>query len=166
MGNSSMSRTGQALGLLAWLALCFLASGLGAIASVNAGGFYAELARPDWAPPASVFGPVWSLLYAMMAVAAWRVWRLSGWRGARLALGVFVAQLAVNALWSWVFFAWRLGRAALADIVVLWCLIGVTLWCFWRRDRWAAVLLLPYWAWVSFAGVLNYTLWQTNPGLL
>ncbi|MFH7428789.1 TspO/MBR family protein, partial [Pseudomonas syringae group genomosp. 7] len=79
----------------------------------------ATLALPTWAPPASVFGPVWTLLYAMMALAAWLAWRERGWRGARPALVLYLLQLAVNGLWSWLFFGWRLGALAFADILVL-----------------------------------------------
>src|SRR5690242_17452120 len=93
------------LGLVAWMLVTFAAAALGAFASADAGVFYAELARPSRAPPAAVFGPVWSVLYALMAVAAWRVWRNRGFVGARVALVLFIVQLAANALWSWLFFA-------------------------------------------------------------
>jgi tryptophan-rich sensory protein len=154
------------LGLVLWLALCFLAAGLGAAASVQAGAFYAELVRPDWAPPASLFGPVWTLLYAMMAVAAWLVWLRRGSGPVRLALAVFVTQLVLNALWSWLFFDWRLGALSFLDIVALWALIVVTLVLFWRIRPLAGWLLVPYLAWVTFAAALNYRLWQLNPSLL
>ncbi|WP_332289401.1 TspO/MBR family protein [Aquincola agrisoli] len=156
----------QILGLIAWLALCAAAGAVGAIASSDAPAFYAELARPGWAPPASAFGPVWSLLYTLMGVAAWLVWRRHGWRQAGPALLLFVVQLALNALWSWLFFAWRLGGAALADIVLLVLLIAATSVAFWPLQRAASVLLWPYLAWVGFATALNYTLWRMNPALL
>jgi tryptophan-rich sensory protein len=133
---------------------------------VQAGAFYAELVRPDWAPPAALFGPVWTLLYAMMAVSAWLVWMRRGSRPVRLALAVFVTQLALNALWSWLFFGWRLGGPAFLDIVVLWALIVATLVLFWRIRPLAGWLLVPYLAWVTFAAALNYRLWQLNPALL
>ncbi len=81
-----------------------------------AASFYATLVLPAWAPPAGVFGPAWTLLYAMMAIAAWLVWRERGWRGARPALWLYLVQLAINALWSWLFFGWKLGALAFADI--------------------------------------------------
>ncbi|SEQ66496.1 TspO and MBR related proteins [Solimonas aquatica] len=155
------------LGFLAWLALCVASSSLGAIASINARSFYASLIRPDWAPPGWVFGPVWSALFLAMAVAAWLVWRVPQDSPARSrALRWFVIQLAANALWSWLFFAWHLGGAAFVEVLLLWLLIASTLLAFWRVQRLAALLLLPYLLWVSFAAVLNYTVWQLNPGLL
>lgn len=164
MRNDSMIAT--ALGLLAWLALCFLAAGIGAAASVQAGTFYAELVRPDWAPPAALFGPVWTLLYAMMAVAAWLVWRRRHDRPVRMALAFFALQLVLNALWSWLFFGWRLGALAFIDIALLWVLIVTTLVLFRRVSALAGWLLVPYLAWVTFAALLNYRLWQLNPSLL
>lgn len=152
--------------LLGWLLLCFAVAALGAVASVSAGRFYASLDQPDWAPPGSVFGPVWSVLYALMALAAWRVWRCGGWRAQSTALSVFLLQLALNGLWSWLFFAWHLGALALLDIVVLGLALLVTIALFWRADRLAALMLLPYLAWISFAGALNWAVWQANPAVL
>lgn len=156
----------QALGLVGWLLLVFVAGAIGAAASVQAATFYATLAQPSWAPPAAVFGPVWSVLYVLMGIAAWLVWRRGGWAAQRRALIVFVAQLALNALWSWLFFGWHLGAAAMLDIVVLWVLIVVTVAMFWRARPPAGLLLLPYLAWVSFASALNYAVWQLNPQAL
>lgn len=161
-----MSRTKQIVGLLGWLALSFVASGIGAVASVRAASFYGELTQPAWAPPSWVFGPMWTLLYAMMAVAAWLVWRNGGFRPNRTALSLFLVQLAVNALWSWLFFAWLLGAWAFFDILLLWVLIVATLVSFWRVRPAAGMLLLPYLLWVSFAGALNYAVWQLNPAVL
>lgn len=160
------SRLTQFLGFLGWLTLCFAIAALGARASITAAPFYSELTRPAWAPPASVFGPVWSALYLMMTVAAWLVWRERGWHGARGALTLFLAQLAANALWSWLFFAWRKGAWASAEIVVLWTLILGTLVSFWRIRPLAGLLLLPYLAWVSFAAVLCFTIWRLNARVL
>ena len=156
----------QALGLLAWLLLAFATAAIGAIASVNAGSFYAELNRPPWAPPGWLFGPVWSALYALMGISAWLVWRRHGSASVRRALLLFIAQLAANALWSWLFFAWKLGAFAFAEVVLLWCLILATVMAFRRISVLAAALLLPYLAWVSFASALTFSIWQRNPGLL
>lgn len=156
----------QLLGLAGWLALTFLAAALGAVASVNAKTFYASLVRPEWAPPAGVFGPVWTALYALMAVAAWLVWRAYGFRMAKPALRLFIVQLAANALWNWLFFAWHLGALAFAEVLVLWALIVATLIAFWRHHTLAGVLLIPYLLWVSFASVLTFATWQLNPGVL
>lgn len=161
-----MSGSRQIIGLLGWLLLSFAAAAIGSIASIQAAAFYRQLAQPSWAPPSSVFGPVWSLLYALMGIAAWLVWREGGWRRQRGALGLFVLQLAVNALWSWLFFGWRQGAWAFADIVLLWLLIAATVVAFRRARSLAGALLLPYLAWVSFAAALNFAVWQLNPGWL
>jgi len=155
----------QGLGLLAWLTAAFVAAAIGGFASASAGDFYRALARPSWAPPGWLFGPVWSVLYGLMGVSAWLVWRARGFAAARGALLVFIAQLAVNALWTWLFFVWRLGGLAFAEILLLWTLIFVTMVLFSRVSRLAAALLLPYLAWVSFASALTLSLWQLNPAL-
>lgn len=159
---SLMSTKQQILGFVGWLALVFVAASIGAAASVRAGTFYAALVRPHWAPPGSVFGPVWSVLYVLMGVAAWLVWREGGFRERRGALVLFLAQLAANALWSWLFFAWHRGAFAFGDIALLWVLIVGTVVSFWRVRRLAGAMLLPYLAWVSFAAVLNWSVWQLN----
>jgi len=156
----------QALGLVGWLAASFAAGGLGAIASANAGAFYGRLSQPSWAPPAWLFGPVWSVLYILIGLSAWLVWRRHGFSGAAGALGLFVAQLLANALWTWLFFKWHLGTAALIEILVLWLLIAATASAFWRLERLAALLLMPYLAWVSFAAALTFSLWRLNPSVL
>lgn len=159
----SLSRTKQIAGLAGWLLIVFATAAVGAAASVEAGPFYLQLVRPDWAPPASVFGPVWGVLYALMGVAVWLVWRR---QGSPAALILFLLQLALNALWSWLFFGWHLGAYAFADVLVLWALILATLLSFWRVQPLAGALLLPYLLWVSFAAALNYSVWQLNPQML
>jgi tryptophan-rich sensory protein len=149
--------------LAGWLAASFAAAAVGAVATRQAPEFYAQLVRPDWAPPGWLFGPVWTVLYALMGIAAWRVWRKAGFGS---ALYLFLAQLALNALWSWLFFAWRLGAAAFAEVVVLWALIAATLAAFLRIDRLAGALLVPYLLWVSFACALTYAVWRANPQVL
>lgn len=161
-----MSQKNQIIGLVGWLVISFIAAGIGAAASVQASSFYAELVRPSWAPPSAVFGPVWTILYALMGIAAWLVWRAKGFRAARASLVLFLVQLAVNALWSWLFFGWHLGAPAFADIMLLWLLIVTTLALFWRVRLLAGVLLIPYLLWVSFASVLCYSVWQLNPQFL
>lgn len=156
----------QIVGLLGWLLLTFAAAAIGAAASANAGVFYQQLTRPGWAPPGWLFGPVWSVLYFLMAIAAWLVWRESGFRGARIALSLFLIQLAANALWSWLFFAWHQGAWAFGEILILWALILGTIVVFWRMLPLAGILLLPYLAWVTFASALNFALWQLNPQFL
>jgi len=161
-----LSKQKQVFGLLGWLAVSFAASAVGAVAALNAGEFYTELARPDWAPPAAVFGPVWTVLYALMGISAWQVWRVGGFDANRLALGLFLVQLSLNALWTWLFFAWRLGAWAFADIILLLVLIAATLITFWRVRLLAGVLLVPYLLWVTFAAALSYSIWQLNPQVL
>jgi tryptophan-rich sensory protein len=156
----------QALGLAGWLAASFATGAIGALATARASAFYGALAQPAWAPPGWLFGPVWTLLFILMGLAAWLVWREHGFRGARLALGLYGLQLVANALWSWIFFAWQLGAVAVAEIAVLWLLIAATLAAFWRLHRLAALLLLPYLAWVSFAAALTFSLWRLNPATL
>ena len=150
------------LGLIGWLLVVFVAAAIGALATRNARAFYAVLAKPAWAPPGWLFGPVWTALYLMMGVAAWLVWRTAGWAGAAGALSLFLGQLVCNALWSWLFFAWRRGALALADIVLLCGLIVATLIAFAHAHRLAAILLLPYLAWVIFATALTHAIWRAN----
>ena len=156
----------QVLGLLGWLLLSFAAAAVGAVASANAGSFYEQLVRPSWAPPGWLFAPVWTVLYVLMGVAAWLVWRVHGFEQGRTALVLFIVQLGANALWTWVFFVWQQGALAVAEIMLLWCLIVATAVSFWRLDAVAAVLLLPYLAWVTFAVALTMSTWLLNPGLL
>ena len=148
------------------LGVTAIAAALGAAASVNARVFYGALLKPAWAPPAGVFGPTWTVLYACMAVAAWLVWRAGGPGAARSPLVLYLVQLALNALWSWLFFGWRLGGWAVLEIVALWVILLVTLVSFWRVRAVAGLLLLPYWAWVTFAMALTAAVWRRNPGVL
>ena len=149
-------------GLIGWLVACLAAGGIGALATRNARAFYAGLAKPAWAPPGWLFGPVWTTLYLLMGVAAWLVWRKAGWSGASGALSLFVGQLVCNAAWSWFFFAWRRGALAFGGVVLLLGLIIATLVAFAQVERLAALLLVPYLAWVTFAAALTYTVWRAN----
>ncbi len=160
------SAVSQGLGLAGWLLASFATGAIGGFASIDAAGFYGNLVQPSWAPPAWLFGPVWSVLFILMGVSAWLVWREHGFRGAGAALKLYAAQLVANALWTWLFFAWQLGAMALAEIALLWLLIAATITMFWRLHRLAAILLAPYLAWVSFAAALNFALWRLNPAVL
>lgn len=153
-------------GLGAWLLAVFATAAVGGFASAQAADFYALLVRPSWAPAAWLFAPVWTVLYLLMGLAAWRVWRLHGFAGAGMALGLFIAQLLLNALWTWLFFKWRLGSVAFAEILLLWMVIAATIVMFSLVSKGAAVLMLPYLAWVSLAAALTFSTWQRNPGLL
>ncbi len=161
-----MEKRKQILGLIGWLLVTFAAAAVGGVASSGAGEFYRQLDRPPWAPPAWLFGPVWSVLYLLIGLAAWLVWRGRGFAGARWALVLFLVQLAANALWTWLFFVWQSGTWAYSEILLLWGLIAATLALFWRVSRVAGVLLLPYLAWVTFAAFLTWAVWQRNPQVL
>src|SRR6185369_2052992 len=164
MAHTSTQR--QIAGLAGWLVVSFVAAAIGATASIEAKAFYAELVRPGWAPPSWLFGPVWSVLYFLMGLSAWLVWRKSGFKPARTALVLFLLQLAANALWPWLFFAWHQGAVAFGEILVLWLLIVATVASFWRLNALAGALMLPYLAWVTFATALTLAVWRLNPGLL
>lgn len=152
-------------GLVVCFAIAFTAAAVGSVASIQASAFYQELATPAWAPPGSVFGPVWTILYAMMAVASWLVWK-EGRAKSSTALTVYLIQLVLNGLWSWIFFGWKDGRWAFIEILFLWAMILFTILLFWRIRKPAALLLIPYLLWVTFATFLTLKLWQLNPGLL
>lgn len=152
--------------LLVCIAVTTVAAVSAAYASRTSAEFYAQLDKPMWAPPAWLFGPVWSVLYLLMAIAAWRVWRARGLKSARGALALYALQLAFNALWTWLFFVWRDGPWATAEVLTLWASIAATIVSFKRLDGTAAVMLAPYLAWVSFASALTISVWQRNPGLL
>ena len=143
-----------------WLLLTFSASATAVF--VSTGGWYAGLVKPAWNPPGWIFGLVWTVLYALMAVAAWRVWLQGGWARQKRALGLFLLQWTLNALWTPLFFGLHQPGWALAEILVLLAANLATNRAFWRVDRLAGLLLLPYAAWVSFATVLNWTIWRLN----
>jgi translocator protein len=148
------------LALAGWMLLCFAAAAFGGL--FMPGDWYASLKKPSWNPPGWMFGPVWTALYAMMAVAALLVWRRGGWVTQRRPLRVFIVQLALNAAWTPLFFGLHRPGLAFSEIVLLWLAIAATIATFWPVNRTAACLLAPYLAWVSFASVLNFTLWRLN----
>lgn len=143
------------------LVLVIIVAALGGIASTDAAADYGRLAQPGWAPPSYLFGPVWSALYLLMAVAAWLVWRADPrWRNpAIIAYGV---QLALNLLWSPLFFGLGWRGLALVDILLLDVAVAVTITAFWKVHRAGAVMMLPYFAWILFATALNYSVWSLN----
>jgi benzodiazapine receptor len=126
------------------------------------GEWYDSLAKPSWTPPNGVFGPVWTLIYVLMAIAAWLVWRKAGFAGAGGALSLFFLQLALNALWSYLFFGRQQPGVAFVEIVVLWLVIFATTVGFWKVRPLAGILLIPYLCWVAFASILNYQIWRLN----
>jgi len=158
-----MSTARSAVGLLVCVAACFAAAGVGGLfTGLSVSTWYHELQRPAWNPPDWVFGPVWTVLYLMMGVAAWLVWRKGGWAGARVALVLFVVQLVLNAAWTGVFFGLRAPGMAFIELAALWIAIVATVIAFWRRSIAAGALMLPYLAWSTFAAVLNFTIWRMN----
>jgi tryptophan-rich sensory protein len=122
--------------------------------------WYASLARPSFTPPDWLFAPVWTTLYVLMAVAAWRVWRKRGTSSA--AIRLWAAQLLLNLAWSFLFFGLHRIGWALIELIVLWLAVLATAVVFFRADRLAALLLLPYLLWVGFAGALNHGFWLLN----
>jgi tryptophan-rich sensory protein len=148
------------LGLVGWLAVCFLAASLGAI--FRPGEWYATLQKPLWNPPAWIFAPVWTGLYALMSIAAWLVWKRGGFAIHAKPLALCLTQLLLNAAWTPLFFGLHRSGLAFAEIVLLWLAIAATLTAFRPVSRTAAWLLAPYLAWVSFATALNYALWRLN----
>jgi tryptophan-rich sensory protein len=155
-----MGKTALILGALGWLLLCFGAAFVGSRFPVD--DWYTALAKPSWNPPNWLFGPVWTLLYTLMAFAAWLVWRDRGFAGAIVPLGAFLLQLVLNAAWSWLFFGQHRIVLALIEIGFLWIAILFTLLRFWQINPISGILMLPYLVWVSFASVLNYALWRLN----
>jgi translocator protein len=147
------------VGLLACVTAVAVAALVGSLAVSNASGEYASLVRPSWAPPSWLFGPVWTVLYASMAMSAWLVWRRVG---LDRTLAPFAGQLLLNAAWTPLFFGAGAYGWALVDIVALWLAIAVTVVAFWRVSRPAAVLLVPYWLWVTFAAALNASILALN----
>jgi benzodiazapine receptor len=152
----------NALGLVGWLAASFAAGWFGS--RFVPGAWYASLAKPEWTPPNAVFAPVWSVLYLLIALAAWLVWRKAGFKGASIALALFAAQLFLNALWSYLFFGLHRPGLAFFEILALWSLAVVVAVLFWREVRSAGVLMVPYVLWVGFASYLNFALWRLNAG--
>ncbi|MDM4763466.1 TspO/MBR family protein [Galbitalea sp. SE-J8] len=157
-----MRRIRSALVLVAFLAIAYAVAALGTVATIaNVDGWYATAAKAPWSPPNGLFGPAWTVLYALMAIAAWLVWRTGPSPSRRRALALYIAQLVLNALWTPVFFGLfpAIGPPALwialAIIVALDVLVLLTMLAFRRRSRLAAWLLAPYWAWLLFATSLS-----------
>jgi len=151
------------LGLLAFVAAVLAVAALSGLSVARAGpDWYGALSKPSWTPPAWLFGPVWTVLYLMMATAAWLVWRRHGLSGAAVPLGLFAVQLALNAAWSPVFFGLHAVGWGVAVIVALWVAVLATMFAFWRVVPVAGWLLVPYQLWITFAGALNLAIWRMN----
>ena len=142
-----------------FLVVVAVVAAVGSLSAINAGSEYLALNRPAWAPPQWLFGPAWTVLYTMIAVSGWLVWTVQGWSR---ALAVYGVQLVLNAVWTPLFFAADRYGLAFLEISVLWVAIVATIVMFWRVRRSAALLLIPYLLWVTYAGSLNFAIWQLN----
>lgn len=156
-----MKRILQLIGLIL---ICQGIGAFGALISANSvNTWYAGIIKPSFNPPDWIFGPVWTLLYIMMGFSCWLVTLQESVLGhKRTALILFGAQLLLNGIWSPLFFGLKNPGLALIDIIFLWVFIGLTVRSFWKVSKTAAVLLIPYWGWVSFATVLNFSIWRLN----
>lgn len=151
------------LGLFAFIILCLAVSGIGgAITATSVDTWYQALEKPPFNPPDWVFTPVWTALYILIGISAWRVWRLRSFEATGKAVAVFAVQLGLNLAWSFLFFGLQRIDLALIEIVILLCAIITNTIIFWRIDRLAGLLFVPYAAWVTYATVLNASLWLLN----
>lgn len=158
-----MNPTRQVWGLVVLILICFAVAGIGSVFTMpSIADWYAGLRKPSWTPPGWLFGPVWTVLYLSMAVAAWLVWRRAGFSGAAVPLAAFGLQLALNLVWSIIFFSQHNIGLALVDIVLLWVAIVATIFAFRPISILAGWLLVPYLIWVTFAAALNFTIWSLN----
>ena len=163
MDRSGHSTLGQIVGLLIFLGLCALVAGIGSVVSMSAmDSWYGNLEQPNWNPPDWVFGPVWSVLYLMIAISGWLVWRARGWTAAQAQLIVWGIQLALNLLWTVLFFGLEQPGLAAIEIVLLWVAIFATINMFWPISSIAAALLVPYLIWVTYATLLTISIWRLN----
>jgi benzodiazapine receptor len=154
----------RGLYLALWVIGCLVVGGLGGRwTAPEIPGWYSTLVKPSFNPPSWIFGPVWTTLYVLMAVAAWLVTRTPESQLRTVALALFGIQLALNLAWSWIFFHKHAIGPAAIEVAVLWCAIGATTIVFSRVSITAAWLMAPYWAWVTFASILNATIWRLNP---
>ena len=157
------SKTRDLAALVLFFALCFAIAGLGGWAtSLSVDTWYPGLDKPSFNPPNWVFGPVWTALYAMMAVAGWLIWRKAGWRALFLKPGYYGIQLVLNFGWSATFFGAQAIGAAVLIINLLLVMIALTTYQFLEIDKRAGYLFMPYLAWVTFATILNVQIWKLN----
>lgn len=148
------------LGLIGFIAACFFVALTGAL--FRPGDWYERLAKPTWRPPNRLFAPVWTFLYFTIAISGWLVWRQAGFAGAALPLAIYALQLVLNAAWTPIFFGLHRIDLGFLDIILLWLSIIATLALFFPIHGVAALLLLPYLAWVTFAAALNFAVWRLN----
>jgi benzodiazapine receptor len=136
---------------------------IGSLATADSlSNWYIDLVKPSWHPPNWLFGPVWTMLYTLMGIAAYLIWKQRDLPQAKTALWIYGIHLVFNGLWSFLFFGFKNPGLAFAEIIVLLTLIMITTIIFWRINSWAGIMMIPYIIWVSFATYLNFTLWQLN----
>lgn len=158
-----MSRTKQIIALVVSLGIAFSVAWMGAFfTDPSIGTWYPTLIKPAWTPSGATIGLIWTILYGLMAIAAWVVWLDGGAAKQRHPLGLYALQLLLNLAWTFVFFGLRSPGIALVEIGVLWMAIFVTSVSFWRTSRLAGALMVPYLIWVSFAAALNAKIWRLN----
>ena len=151
------------IALVASFVICFAAAGIGGMFTTrNIKGWYRGLRKPSWNPPDWAFGPVWSILYALMAVSVWLVWDKDG-SSAFIPISIFAIQLVLNVAWSWLFFYKKNIKGGFIEVLVFWAAILATIVAFIGSSLMASLLLLPYIVWVSIASYLNYTILKLNP---
>lgn len=157
------SRRYSVLALAGFLAATFLVAGVSTTFTISAiPTWYASLAKPSFNPPDAVFGPVWTLLYTLMAIAAWLIWKRPDSLLRRAGLRMFGLQLALNFIWSLLFFRYHSIGVAFEEVLLLWLAILVTTGIFFRVSKAAGWMFVPYLGWVSFASVLNFAIWRLN----
>jgi len=153
-------RSKKIIGLIGWIVLCSLAGIIAA--QFDPGPWYEMLQKPYWTPPNWVPALVWPILYVLMGIAAWLVWKRRPLTLNKPALNWFILQLVLNAIWPWLFFGMHYIATALAEILLLWIAILFTSFLFWHEDRRAGILMIPYILWVSYASALTFAVWQLN----
>jgi len=157
------SQTASTTGLIAFLLVCYVRFKAGSmVTATSVGTWYQSLHKASFNPPDRYFSPAWIILYFLMAIAGWRVWRIGNSRPNRIALALFAVQLALNMGWSVLFFGYRRVGLALAEMLLLLFIVGITTVLFWRIDRVAGILLAPYLLWLGFATVLTVYIWKLN----
>ena len=155
-----MKNSKNIAGLIGWILLCSLAGIFGA--QFEPGTWYEMLSKPAWTPPNWVFPIVWPILYILMGISAWLLWKQEKIATYRTEFTWFFLQLALNAVWPWIFFGIHLIATGLAEILLLWISILFTTMLFWNRNQLAGLLLVPYLLWISYASALNFAIWQLN----
>ncbi|MEV6430468.1 TspO/MBR family protein [Nocardia sp. NPDC051463] len=163
-GSNSFPYTwrSQALGAAVSVLLVLAAAATGSVSASSAASRYDSLTQPDWAPPSWLFGPVWTVLYALIATSAWWLWRARPWGEVRVPIMLYVVQLVLNGLWTPLFFGAEQRGLAFVEIIALTIAVAVTVIAFARHSRTAALLLMPYFAWTVFAASLNLSVWRLN----